>query len=261
MKDNFIMMKVLCTLTCLFMMSVPEYSGTSQKNFYRAVEEINEQHALEIAHVQDVDIKAYTPEMKEFEVGFTAAELDSMTDYGKYKGAATRLTYEEAAEDVNLVFKVLKNCYGAYFYFGGDIAFEKAKKQILLDCAIDGENLTVGILRESLKRNLGFVKDGHFLIDNESILEKAVYYSNEETVFLKDEKGYYTEQDEKRNYVSLVDGSDAVEKYMKRSINDKGMLIYRLGILSTNEIETVEVVFENRIEKFVLLPPCAIRTM
>lgn len=249
------MMKVLYTLTCLLMLGISGYGYTGHEGFYAEVKEINEQHALETMRVPDVDIKAYTPEMKALEVGFTDEELCSMTDYGKHKGSVSRLTYEEAAEDADLIFRVLKNCYGAYFYFGGDKVFERAKKNVLSDCKAAGENLSVGILRESFKRNLGFVKDGHFWIDNGPILAKAVYYSNEEIIFLKDEKGYYTEQDGKRNYVSLVDDSDEVENYMKRSINDEGMLVYRLGMLSADEREMVEVVFDNRTEEFVLEPP------
>lgn len=256
MKADLIMMKVQCTLICLFMLGIPGYGCTSQEGFYGEIKKINEQHGFETMRVPDVDIKVYTPEMKAFEVGFTVKELDSMTGYGEHKKAASHLIYEEAAEDVDLAFKVLKNCYGAYFYFGGDKAFERAKKHVLSDCEVAGENLSVDILRESLKRNLDFVKDGHFWIDNRPVLAKAVYYSNEKMIFFKDEKGYYTEQDgKKRNYVSFVDGSDAVEKYMKRSINDEGMFVYRLGTLSTDERETVEVVFENRTEKLVLSPP------
>ncbi len=185
MKADLIMMKVQCTLICLLMLGIPGYGCTSQEGFYGEIKKINEQHAFETMRVPDVDIKAYTPEMKAFEVGFTVKELDSMTDYGEHKKAASHLIYEEAAEDVDLAFKVLKDCYGAYFYFGGDKAFERAKKHVLSDCEVAGENLSVDILRESLKRNLGFVKDGHFWIDNGPVIAKAVYFSNEKMLFLR----------------------------------------------------------------------------
>lgn len=254
-KENLIMLKLVCILTGLCALGIPEYGYISQQSFYDELENINEQHALETRRVPDVDIKDYTPEMNAFEVGLTATELESLTDYSKYKGAASRLTYKEAAEDANLIFKVLKDCYGAYYYFGGDEVFEKAKKQVLLDCETDGENLTVGSLREFIRTNLRFVKDGHFLINGEPVFSKAVYYSNEETVFKKDEKGYYTEQNGKKSHVSLVNGSSAVEEYMNHSISDEGMLVYRLGMLSTEKQETVEVTSEDGIEKFVLSPP------
>lgn len=249
------MIKVLCALTSLLMLVVPVYGYNGQKGFYSEVKLINEQHALEAMRVPDVDIKACTPDVKAFEVGFTAEELESMTEYSKFKGSASRLTYEEAEDDAGLIFRVLKNCYGAYFYFGGDEAFERAKENVLSDCKAAGERLSVGILRESLKRNLSFVKDGHFRIENEPVLDKAVYYSNEETVFLKDEKGYYVEEDGKRSCVFMIDGSHEIENYMKRSINDKGMLVYKIGMLSTDVREMVEVVFDNRTEQFVLVPP------
>lgn len=248
------MTKVLCALTSLLMLVVPAY-GYSQDGFYSEVKVINEQHELESMCVSDIDIKSCTPDVKAFEAGFTAEELESMTEYSKFKGSTSRLTYEEAEYDADLIFKVLKNCYGPYFYFGGDETFERARENVLSDCKAAGEKLSVGILCESLKRNLGFVKDGHFRIDNEPVLEKAVYYSDEETVFLKDEKGYYAEEDGKRSYVSMIDGSREIEKYMKRSINDKGMLVCKIGMLSTNIREMTEVVFDDRTEKLVLVPP------
>ncbi|WMJ78796.1 S41 family peptidase [Sedimentibacter sp. MB35-C1] len=239
----------------LLMLVLPVYGYNGQDDFYSEVKVINEQHALETMCVPGVDIKAYTPDMKAFEVGFTAEELEGITEYSKFKGSASRLTYEEAEGDADIIFRVLKNCYGAYFYFGGDKTFERAKEDVLSDCKAAGEKLSVSILRESLKRNLSFVKDGHFRIGNEPVLEKAVYYSNEETVFLKDKKGYYVEEGGKRSYVSMVDGSHEIEKYMKRSINDKGMLVYKIGMLSADVIGVAEVVFDNRTEKFVLVPP------
>ncbi|MEA4848743.1 MAG: S41 family peptidase [Clostridiaceae bacterium] len=255
MNLNFRTLKTLCVLSLLCLLDISGYGDIGQQGFYGAVEEINERHAVETLCIPHVNIKDYTPAMKAREVGFTAGELDSMTDYGRYKGAASRLTYEQAAEDAELAFRVFKNCYGAYFYFGGDEAFEKAKDQVLLDCERAGENLTVGILQEAFRKNLSFVKDGHFWIGGEPVFTKAVYYSNEETIFMKDEKSYYTEQNGEKRYVSLVDGSGAVEEYMKHSINDEGMLVYRLGILSTEEKKTAEVVFEDGIEKFALLSP------
>ncbi|NYB72848.1 hypothetical protein HZF24_01695 [Sedimentibacter hydroxybenzoicus DSM 7310] len=249
------MIKILCAVISLLMLVVPVYGYNGQDDFYSEMKMINEQHALETVRIPDVDIKAYTPDVKAFEVGFTAEELESMTEYSKFRGSASRLTYEEAEDDADLIFRVLKDCYGAYFYFGGDEAFERAKENVLSDCKDAGARLSVGILRESLKRNLSFVKDGHFRIGNETVLEKAVYYSNEETAFFKDEKGYYVEEDGKRSYVSMVDGSHEIEKYMKRSINDKGMLVYKIGMLSTDVRGMVEVVLNNRIKKFVLVPP------
>ena len=249
------MLKILSAVISLLMLVVPAYGYSGQEDFYCEVKVINEQHALETMRVPDVDIKTCTPDMKMFEVGFTAKELENMTAYSKLKGSSSRLTYKEAKDDADLIFRVLKKCYGPYFYFGGDETFERAKENVLSDCKAVGERLSVDIMRESFRKNLSFVKDGHFRIENEPVLDKAVYYSNEETVFLKDEMGYYVEKDGKTSYVSKVDGSHEIEKYMKRSINDKGMLVYKIGILSTDVRGMLEVVFDNRTEKFVLVPP------
>ncbi|HAQ41038.1 MAG TPA: hypothetical protein DCM73_09525 [Clostridiales bacterium] len=255
MDASYKTLKILCAAIALCLFCVSVYGYSSKEFFYDTMEEINIQHTLEAQDVSDVNINDYTPAMEGREVAFSADELDSMTDYGKYKGAASQLTYEQASEDVGLAFRILKNCYGAYFYFGGNEVFEKANEQVLSDCKRAGENLTVGILREALKKNLSFIKDGPFWIDNEPVFAKSIYYSNEETVFLKDKNGYYMEQGGKKRYVLSVDGSDAVESYMKRSIDNKGMLVYKIGMLSVNNKETVQIGFENGTVNFVLTSP------
>lgn len=255
MNANSKTIKILYVIMALCLFCVSVYGYNRKEFFYDTMKEINRQHTFEAQNVSDVNIDDYTPDIEEREVAFSADELDSLTDYGKYKGSASRLTYEQASEDLDLAFRIFKNCYGAYYYFGGNEVFEKSKDHVLSDCKRVGEKLTVGILREALKNNLGFVKDGHFWIDNEPVFAKSIYYSNEGTAFLKDRKGYYTEQDGKKRYVLSVDGSDAIESYMKRSIDNKGRLVYKLGMLSAEKKEIVQVGYEDGVGNFVLTSP------
>lgn len=258
MRINNKMLKIFCIVFGLFFLSSCNNSSDRQQIFYDEVKEINERHALETSRIPDINIKDYTPKMilpESRKVGFTEKELESLTDYDKFSISTGVLTYEQAEKDIELGFRIFKNCYGGYFYFGGDEVFEEAKEQVLSDCKLAGEKLTVGILQESFREHLSFVKDGHFSIDNMNVFNKAEYYSNEEITFFKDGNGYYTEQNTKKRYVISVDGINAVEEYMKLSINDKGMLVYKLGVLSVEERNAIEVTFEDGTENFALSLP------
>ncbi|NYB74157.1 hypothetical protein HZF24_08370 [Sedimentibacter hydroxybenzoicus DSM 7310] len=252
------MLKIFCIVIGLSMLCSCDNTSERQQIFYDKVKGINVNHALETSRIPNININDYTPRIKpqEFrEVGFTEKELDSLTDYDKHGNTVDSISYEQAETDVELVFRIFKNCYSAYYYFGGDEAFEKAKEQVISDCKLAGENLTVGTMQESLRKHLNFVTDGHFLVDNKQVFGKTEYYSNEERTFFKDEKGYYTEQKGKKRYVSSVEGSNDVEKYMKLSVNGKGILVHKLGVLSIDEIDMVDVAFEDSTENFELSLP------
>ena len=223
------------------------------------IEKINIRHAYETKLVPDINIRDYTSSRHPSQLGFSKDELDSLTGYDTVGADSNPIENDKAAMDVELMFRVLKNCYGAYDYFGGDEAFEEAKKQVLSDCEAYGDNLKVGVLKDSLINNLGFIKDGHFSINGTVTFKKAKYYSNGEIAFLKDEKGYFMITEGKKEYVQLVDGDGEIDKYMKRSIDDEGALIYRLGVLSFDEPEFLEVNFDDESIKFSVSLPEAFR--
>ena len=248
-------LKMFCIAVGLFLLCSCDDIADRQQEFYDEVNGINDRHALETSRVPDVNIDDYTPKPKgkeAREVGFIEKELDSLTGYDKHGNVTDSISYEQAEIDVDLAFRIFKNCYSGYYYFGGDEAFEKAKEQVLSDCKLAGEKLTVGTLQEALIRNLRFVKDGHFLINNWFVFNKDSYYSNEDTIFLKDENGYYAEQNGKKRYVTSINDEDKTEEYMKRSVDDKGRLIYKLGVISSEVRDTVKVVFEDGTESLVL---------
>lgn len=182
------------------------------------------------------------------------------------------LTYDEAKDDVDRIFKLFKYGYGAYGYFGGEKVFEKAKETILNE--IDGkEKIMCRDFNNILTQNLLFIKDGHFYISqNQSSdrslkknIYKVYYMSNEE--FLKDENGYYKLMDNNKRYIKSINDDENIDKYIKYSINEDGKLTYR--IVTINEMCNEYVIdanitfFENKKElneKIRLnLSPCTIQ--
>ena len=247
--------KLSCIIIAVLLLFSCNRCADKKEELLAEIEKINIRHAYETKLVPDINIRDYTSSRHPSQLGFSKDELDSLTGYDTVGADSNPIEYDKAAMDIELMFKVLKNCYGAYDYFGGDEAFKEAKKQVMGDCEAYGDNLKVGLLKESLINNLGFIKDGHFSIDGSVTFKKAKYYSNDEIDYLKDEKGYFMIKEGKKKYVQLVDGDGEIDKYMKRSIDDEGALIYRLGVLSFDEPEFLEVNFDDESVKFSLSLP------
>ncbi len=73
------------------------------------------------------------------------------------------LTDEEAAEDVETLFRLLRQVYVGYDYFGGDTQFNALKSQIL--GALSGKKITSLQLENAVKKWLyQAISDCHFLI-------------------------------------------------------------------------------------------------
>ena len=117
-------------------------------------------------------------------------------------GTKTKVSYDEAVADINLYFNALRYGYGAYEYFGGDQRFNKAKANILK--TIKGEStVAVNDLREAMRSELKYVRDGHFGIGPSAIEDRDVryeYFYDYSQVFRKDGKGLYKEISGKKWY-------------------------------------------------------------
>jgi hypothetical protein len=79
--------------------------------------------------------------------------------------APSLIPKDQARQDVDFLFRVLRYGYGAYQCFGGDEAFLAAEEGILADIdAIRGANVMSSQFAAILQRRLGFIQDGHFSI-------------------------------------------------------------------------------------------------
>lgn len=149
------------------------------------------------------------------------------------------LTFEQAKEDIEYCFAVFHDTYGLYDYFGGDEVFAKAKQAVIQECE-STQTLTCEVLEQSLLKNLSFVKDGHFSINQKYVATRIYPFFYREIAFMKTEKGYQTIDGKK---VKSIEGYDSLDELMKRSISPEGKLVYYPVLLK--EIEGVSTLDNN----------------
>ena len=123
----------------------------------------------------------------------TAAEIAQLQDQSGAANQGKQVSYDDAVADVDLFFRTFKNAYGAYYYFGGDAAFDAAK-QAVLAALPSGGTVDAEQLGALLRNALQILKDGHCRIQHASVTEQPenkyqFYYCGES--FSKDESGYY----------------------------------------------------------------------
>lgn len=138
----------------------------------------------------------------------------------------------QAFEDIDYLFSLLKYGYSGYNYFGGDEKFNLAKKNIVNSINSLGDNtiLTENLLH-ILYSNLDFIQDSHFILGNYNLCNYTKYFSSRKFEFLRDINGLYTSIDDEFFYLKEVNDEDPMD-YVKASLDEEGNLIYSLGILS-----------------------------
>ncbi len=140
-----------------------------------------------------------------------------------------KITEEEALEEVDFLFKMLKYGYAGYGMFGGDETFGASRERIQSEIRGKGE-ISTEQHSQIISGNLSFINDGHFRFDRESIFTRYQLHYSEEMDFLRDEKGYYIANREVPLYLEAINGKKP-EEYLKLSLNANGELVYRLGVL------------------------------
>lgn len=201
------------------------------------------------------DISSYMYEYNPKELGISKNQLEYITyvlDDSKDKTIKkpTTITKSQAISDVDFIFNVIKYSYGGYLYFGGDSTFSNAKKNIINTIKeYDNDIISVYELEQLILKNIKFIEDNHFSVNQKSPMTSKVYYSNENIEFNKSEEGYYTIKDGNKYYIKSIDNSKNIEDYLKLSINKSGDLCYYLGILDgINKENTLKVIlsFNNK---------------
>jgi len=163
-------------------------------------------------------------------------------DLINYKGGFKFLpimSIEKAIKDVDFLFKLLKYGYAGYQFFGGDEKFLYAKSKIVFDIQ-QRDNIfsviTTSTFKNILYKNLNFIQDGHFSIENMQLCKDYNFFTTEKYIFLKDEIGFYTIIDGYKGYLVAVNGENP-NNYIKLSLNQEGQIVYRLGMLSQEQRE------------------------
>ena len=157
----------------------------------------------------------------------------------KLPGEHTRpdlLGVEEAAEEIDLLFSLIKYGYAGYQYFGGDGAFSRAREEMLQDLLRYGQAVPVIEYLHLICRRLGFVQDGHFGVENLILCKDYQYWADNSYEFDLDQDGFYiTDSLNSRRLIS-VDGVDP-SAYMRPSIDRDGIIKYVPGVVSSEHLD------------------------
>ena len=159
-----------------------------------------------------------------------------------------RITREEAVEDVQFLFDILRNGYSGYGYFGGDSAFLPARDSVLADLAGMGNLIQKDAFLNLLARTLGsLVTDNHFILHNVVLgALKHVPYMNGDIIMRRTEAGLVTEIDGRTYRVlgtELLDGAP-VEAIMPTLTND-GEIAWAFGRLMGYPDREITVLLED----------------
>lgn len=241
------MKKLICGILIVLLLLCSACAGGS--DFNMLLREANALHKAQINMVSESSIHDFLPTLPETDVGFTEEELISLTkNLGRVGDENKLITISQAKQDIDLLFRALRYCYGSYEYFGGDDAFEEAQTAILSDIGALGASFQMGELIKALRERLSFIQDGHFSIGGKPIIARYCYFSSEHPEFVRDEIGYYAILDDSKQYVRSIDGDSDIEAYMKLSIGSDGRLVYSIGTLSaqTSKQFPVSVAFESK---------------
>ncbi len=143
---------------------------------------------------------------------------------------------DEARQDVDFLFRVLKYGYGAYQFFGGDEVFLAAKEGILAEIEdFPGEDANPGQLAELLQRQLGFIQDGHFSIGDKKMCRRYGFFARFDMEF--DEcGGRFRQRHAPDRWATAVEGEDP-SLWMKPSIDSDGEIFYCLGAVSDSDVD------------------------
>lgn len=142
------------------------------------------------------------------------------------------VTYQQAVEDVDLFFRMLRYRLGRYELLGGDEVFYKARDAVMNKLtAYKDKTIKTSELASIMVSELTFIDDTHFEVDNIS----PFYDFNVETKkyqtylsglnFMADKTGYYINEENEKLYFSSCDNENASVVPM---LNDNGELTYTL---------------------------------
>lgn len=184
---------------------------------------VNEKNEAFLNRDTSYDEAEYLSDYEDLE--FTDEEIKKMnsSDYDN-------VTKEEAKEDVDTFFRVMKSLYAGYTYFGGDEAFDKAKEEIKANIdSYNKDKINQKAFAELMKEPLSFIKDSHFVINGVRCFDEAhTYYESTKMVFRETEIGFFTTIDGKRYYLP-----EEHENLLKVTIAESGELVYGLFAVVT----------------------------
>lgn len=205
-------------ILCLSLVSCSSAPDIPQPTLDELLAEVNAEH--QSIQRGELDPTPYLRTSLSQEDWSKAAEYTTETysDYDPDKS----LTHDEAVEDVNYLFDACYYAYGLYDYFGGHETFDAARQAMLQD--LEGKDtVTCQELEELMVSHLGFIKDGHFSINQNAPAPFQIPFFFRQTAFLKTGDGYQTVNGK---VVESVENHEDLDELFKRSISKQGQLVY-----------------------------------
>lgn len=140
--------------------------------------------------------------------------------------------YQQAVDDADLFFRMLRYRLGRYAFLGGDEVFYKARDAVMDKLsAYKGKTVSTSDLASMIASELKFIDDTHFLVDGIS----PFYDFNIETkkyqtylsglTFKADENGCYIDKETEKLYFVSCDNENTSVVPM---LNNQGELVYSL---------------------------------
>ena len=201
----------------------PTPTPAAAVDFHAFLDEVNETRRAVIEDGEPLDISAWTPDFTDQNHTFTDEAIETlltrrdMVDY---------LSLEQAREDLDVFFTLLRTTYGAYEYFGGDEVFEELKDEAIqrLEDSAGTGSMLVRLATALYGALEGTVLDGHFTIAGSHLVPPLYTY------YVPD--------------VYISDPAGLSEDYVKPTIGPDGAITYGFYALSHDGSDLPDTVGE-----------------
>ena len=177
----------------------------------------------------------YQFDQKELETMAKSDYLNQLRTDINRESTVNDITLEQALEDVDFLFKVLKFGYAGYQIYGGDERFGQAREGIISDLKYnysDGDKVLLDEFEDILYTGIDFIGDTHFSLAGRQMGNDYTLFVNKEYKFNKvKENGrtYYEFTNGKGRFVSLGDNNSA--EALWPYLNNQGEVVYIPGVL------------------------------
>jgi hypothetical protein len=161
------------------------------------------------------------------------SETEDELTYDKLTGESKKLqqvTREQAIEDINYLFLVLKHGYAGYGLFNQNDAFSKAQTAIS-DELEKMDSISRDQLLTIITGYLSFIDTGSIKIGGKGFFTPSKYYYWDKLDFAHGSGNYYYQSSKGAVRLISVNGLQPSD-FMKLSLNNKGDPAYQLGVLA-----------------------------
>lgn len=225
---NFKLIFLLTIVLVLFLSVCTSYASTEYDNMFYEANQAHKDLNSKIMDVSSIDKYINTSSDANL---LTDAEVASLLDLER--GESNVTTKEDALSDIDLLFRVLKSTYPAYYYFG-EKNYNDA--QVSMESWVNSQSkINLNIFKNVIRNSLSFMTDSHAImgLPTEELKDyKYKYYYANNECFNKDTKGFYQViKNRKWYYVSSTNTFLSIQP----TLNSAGELIYSPVIFSQKQ--------------------------